>query len=180
MTNIRRGADGQIEAFKCRTCDQWHDGPVGYLGADAPDFVWHMSEEDREKHLTLTSDHCVLEQDERTDYLICATLEIPVIGRAQPLGFGVWTSLSEKNFERTNALWETPGRESEEPYFAWLCTRLPGYPDTMFLKTWVQTRPVGERPSVMAFEPTDHPLVAEQRDGITVDRLLEIVEAAFH
>ncbi len=50
----------------------------------------------------------------------------------------------------------------------------------MFLKTWVQTRPIGERPLVTVFEPEDHPLFVEQRDGITVERLVEIVEAALH
>ncbi|MEZ6006881.1 MAG: DUF2199 domain-containing protein [Planctomycetota bacterium] len=180
MTSIRRGTQGEIVAFKCRTCDEWHKGPIQSLGADTPDFVAHMSDEEREKHLTLTSDQCILTREHRTDYLVRGCLEIPVIDGPSPFSFGLWVSLSEESFNRATDLWETVGRESEPPYFGWLCTRLPGYPDTMNLKTWVQTQPVGQRPLITVFEPMDHALFIEQRDGICVERLVEIIEQAFH
>src|SRR5215831_8075762 len=43
-------------------------------------------------------------------------------------------------------------------------TKVPGYPDTAFLKTMVHQREVGVRPSV-ELEPTDRPLAVDQRDG---------------
>jgi hypothetical protein len=76
-------------------------------------------------------------------------------------------------------LWTTPGRESEPPYFGWLCTFLPIYPSTVSLKTRVHIRPVGQRPFV-ELEPTDHPLAVEQRNGITMDRVREIAEILLH
>ena len=89
-------------------------------------------------------------------------------------------SLSERNYERTTEPWTTPGRESEPPYFGWLCTELPLYePSTLGLKTQVHTRPVGERPTI-ALEPGDHPLAVEQRTGITVARVQEIAERFMH
>lgn len=180
MSMIRRSADGGIEAFKCRTCDAWHEGPIDSLGSDVPEFVWGMSDEERTKYVTLSSDQCVHTRDGRTDYLIRGCLEIPALDGPGPFSFGVWTTLSEANFVRATDLWETPGRESEPPSFGWLCTRLPSYPDTMFLKARIQTRPVGERPLVTVLEPVDHPLVVEQREGITVERWVEVVEAALH
>jgi hypothetical protein len=75
--------------------------------------------------------------------------------------------------------WETPGREKEPPYFGWLCTSLPLYPETLLLKTNVHTRPVGQRPFV-ELQPTEHPLAVEQRNGITMDRVREIAEALLH
>ena len=51
---------------------------------------------------------------------------------------------------------------------------LPGYPPTLSLKLSVQTGAAGERP-IATLEPTDHPLAIEQRDGIALDRVLEIV-----
>lgn len=50
----------------------------------------------------------------------------------------------------------------------------------MNLKTWVQTQPIGQRPLVTVFEPTDHALFIEQREGISVERLVEIIGQAFH
>ena len=39
--------------------------------------------------------------------------------------------------------------------------------------------PLGQRP-LITLEPTDHPLAVEQREGITMARVQEIAEAAFH
>ena len=81
----------------------------------------------------------------------------------------MWVSLSEKNFNQAVDLWEKPGRETEPPYFGWLNTDIPLYPNTPNLKTHVHTRPVGERPYIQ-LEPIDHPLAIEQREGITLAR----------
>ena len=83
------------------------------------------------------------------------------------------------DFKRALQLWEQPGRESEPPSFGWLSTSLPGYPETLHLKTMVHTREVGRRPRV-ELEPTDHPLAVEQRQGITWERVQEIAERMLH
>ena len=54
---------------------------------------------------------------------------------------------------------------------------LPGYPDTLRLKSRAPTRAIGRRPRV-ELEPTDHPLAVEQRQGITLVR--EFAELALH
>jgi hypothetical protein len=53
------------------------------------------------------------------------------------------------------------------------------YPDTENLKTLVHLRNDGIRPFI-ELEPTAHPLAIEQREGITVERLIEICEAMMH
>src|SRR5262249_38464044 len=55
----------------------------------------------------------------------------------------------------------------------WFSNRLRGYPDTFNLKCQVHPRSGRRRPYIQ-LEPIDHPLVREQRNGITFDRLLEI------
>lgn len=72
-------------------------------------------------------------------------------------------------------MWETPGRENEPPMFGWLSTSLPGYPETLSLKTHLYQREVGRRP-LIELEPTDHPLAVEQRTGISWVRVQEIAE----
>jgi hypothetical protein len=58
--------------------------------------------------------------------------------------------------------------------FEYLSNRQSQYPDTLALKLVVQTGTKGARPSVR-LEPTDHPLTIDQRDGIALETLLEIV-----
>ncbi|MCH7232555.1 DUF2199 domain-containing protein [Glycomyces sp. L485] len=142
----------------------------------AAPYVWDQSFSDAPDCL-LTSDQCVINAQH---YFVKGLIEIPVIDSDDVFAWGVWVSLSRENYARLAELWETPGRESEEPYFGWLTTELPVYSSsTINLKTNVHTRPVGERPFI-ELEPTDHLLAVEQRTGITLDRVCEIAEAVIH
>ncbi|MEU3777707.1 DUF2199 domain-containing protein [Streptomyces sp. NPDC032472] len=138
--------------------------------------VWDPAFAERDDCL-LSSDQCVIHAQH---YFVKGMIEIPVIGSDEVFSWGVWVSLSPENFARAADRWDTPGRESEKPYFGWLTTDLPLYsPTTLNLKTHVHTRPVGERPFV-ELEHTDHPLAVEQRTGITADRVREIAAAVLH
>lgn len=161
--------------FTCMCCGARHpELPMNYT-AEAPT-VWDPAFADAEDCL-LSSDQCVIRAQR---YFVKGLIEIPVIGRDEVFSWGVWVSLSRENFSRAADLWDTPGREAEEPYFGWLTTDLPVYaPTTLNLKTHVHTRPVGERPCV-ELEPIDHPLAVEQRTGITPDRVREIATVVIH
>lgn len=164
------------EGFYCRTCGQHHaDMPMDF-GADAPAPFYAVPEGERKRRCDLTSDICVIDQKE---FYVRGSLEIPVVDGPRPLVWGVWVSVSDKSLRRIAEIWEKPGREFEPPFFGWLCTSLPLYPETLSLKTHVHTRPLGERPFV-ELEPTEHPLAVEQRTGITMDRVREIVEQLIH
>ena len=113
------------------------------------------------------------------DFFVKGNLEIHIHGRDNPFVWTVWTSLSRENFKRMLDHWDDPEREKEPPYFGWLSTILPTYPDTLNLKTHVHTRAVGLRPFV-ELEPTDHPLAVEQREGISLERVSAIAEAILH
>ncbi len=75
--------------------------------------------------------------------------------------------------------WKGPSRTSLGPYFGWLCTKIPEYPDTVFLKTMVHQRAVGQRP-VVELDETDHPLSVDQRNGIDPGRMQEIIRKVLH
>ncbi|KOG54884.1 hypothetical protein ADK75_13195 [Streptomyces virginiae] len=143
--------------------------------AEAP-AVWDPAFADADDCL-LSSDQCVIRA---RFYFFKGLVEIPVIGSDERFSWGVWVSLSRENFSQAAGLWDTPGREYEEPYFGRLSTDLLAYsPTTLNLKTNLHTRPLGERPFV-ELEPTDHPLAVEQRTGITRDRVREIAAAVLH
>lgn len=108
-------------------------------------------------------------------FFIRGLIEIPVRGSDERLTYNIWVSLSPANFERAVRRWDDPARAEEQPYFGWLSNNIPGYPDTLQLKTRVHTRQPGRRP-IVELEPTDHPLAVEQRDGIEAHRLAEVAK----
>ncbi len=165
-----------VGGFRCASCGQYHDSlPLAY-GPPAPELYYRLPEAERASRCELSLDACVI--DEKHCFIV-GNLEIPIVDSPEIFRWDVWVSLSFENFTRMCTLWETEGRESEPPYFGWLSTQLPTYPETLSLKTYVHTRKVGQRPSIQ-LEATDHPLAVEQRTGITMDRVREIAEAVLH
>jgi hypothetical protein len=128
---------------------------------------------------TLGQEQCVIKDEH---FFVRGRLVSPVTGAAPGTEFdwGVRVSLSRDSFARALSLRAAPGREREEPYFGWLSTELPLYqPSTLSLKTRVRMQAVGQRP-LIELEPTDHPLAAEQRAGITLARAQEVTETLLH
>ena len=160
--------------YTCSTCGEVHVG-LPDLAFDAPLHYQSLSEDDR-RHAVLTADTCVIDDE---DFFVRGCLEIPIAGRGQPFVYGVWVSLSAKNFRRFEELFESQDRAAERPYFGWFCNRIPGYPDTLNLKSKVVLRPHPLRPSI-ELEPTSHPLAVEQRHGIDEERVRQILEANMH
>lgn len=114
-------------------------------------------------------------------YFILANIHLPILGEdGCCFVWTVWSSLSEKNFQRMDRLWDDPRRDSQEPAFGWLSNHLPTYePSTIQLKVNVHTLPVGERPWLL-LEPTEHALAVEQREGISMERIARIFHSFEH
>jgi hypothetical protein len=165
-----------MPGFLCRTCGEHHDELPLHYGFHAPASWYGVPEAERGRRCILSSDQCVI--DDEFLFLV-GNLELPVVGTEELFSWDVWVSISAVNFVRTCELWERPERVSEPPYFGWLHSSVPGYPETLSLKTLVHTRPVGIRPRI-ELEPTGHPLAVEQREGITWGRVQEIAEIALH
>ena len=161
--------------YACHCCGQRHAGLPFSYGVDAPD---HWRDElAGDERSVLDGEVCIIQAEH---YFVRARLVLPVLDAERDFDWTVWVSLSRSNFERTTELWTTPGREQEPPYFGWLSTELPVYPQsTLNLRTHVRTQPVGSRPCV-ELEPTDHPLAVEQRTGITLARVQDIAERLRH
>ncbi len=165
-----------MSGYPCRRCGEHHEELPLHYGFQAPVAWYGVPEAERERRCLLSSDQCIIDEEH---FFLVGNLELPIIGSDERFSWDIWVSLSDRNFARACELWEQPGRESEPPYFGWLSSRIPGYPETLHLKTRVQTRSVGARPLV-ELEPTDHPLAVEQREGITRERVQEIAEIVLH
>lgn len=165
-----------MRKWRCRCCGKNHGELPMHYGAPAPALWFMIPEAERPQRCLLSSDQCIIDKQH---FFVVGNLEIAVAGVEELFSWDVWVSLSDRNFARACQLWEQPGRESEPPYFGWLSTSLPGYPDTLSLKTNVHMREVGRRPRV-ELEPADHPLAVEQLQGITLARVQEIAELVLH
>jgi len=148
------------------------------FGANNP-FQWEFLSENERKNSLLTQEQCRIKKSESTHYFIRACMDIPIKGTDQFFAWGVWVSLSEQSFLEISEHWDDPERINFGPYFGWLCTRIPEYPDTMLLKEMVHQRQIGLRPLVQ-LEPTDHPLAMHQRDGIESEKLKQIIIKLLH
>lgn len=164
--------------FRCGTCQGEHDIDDISFGAEAP-VQWELLAEEERKGSELGSDQCIIRSNDGPHFFVRAGLEIPIKGTQQQFTWGVWVSLSERSFAEMCDHWTDPARTETGPYFGWLCTRIPGYPDSMFLKTTVHQRAVGLRPFV-ELEATAHPLSRDQQFGIAQGRIHEIVSLLVH
>ena len=147
------------------------DIPFAY-GPHAPALYFQIPDEEKEERCILNSDMCIIDNEH---FFIVGNLELPVKGSEKVFSWDIWVSLSEKNFDRAYELWEDPNRTKEPAYFGWLCSSLPLYPETLHLKTHVHTREVGQRPFI-ELEQTEHPLAIEQKEVITLERVIEFAK----
>ena len=138
--------------FKCKQCGKMHEG-IPIFHADRPAQYWDVPESQRDSDVFLTTDSCVIAD---RFFFIHGCLEIPIIGMEEVFGWGVWISLKKENFLLWQDYYQTSSRSHIGPFFGWLCTRIPVYPDTMNLKAMVYLRNNGIRPFGSGSKKWDH------------------------
>ena len=164
--------------WKCGTCEEWHTGPCLDFGYDWPRY-WTKKHEEASRdasHLShpatfLNEDYCAIED---RDFFVRGIINLPIIGTAESLCWGVWGSLGRENFEKLLHMQDDPKRVELPPMFSWMSTRIPEYPETLNLKLYCHVQEVGRRP-FFEVEATDHPLAQEYHNGITPERVKEIM-----
>ena len=151
-------------AYQCSVCGEiHHDFPA--FSFSSPYYYHILSEEDQATMAELSEDWCIIRHDTQTDYFIRAVLELPVTGTAETFQYGVWVSLSEKNFEYyMDNLDET--REGDA-FFGYLCNRIPGYENTLATRANIVCGPKGQRPHVFPHGEQDHAFVRDFIQGIS-------------
>ena len=158
-------------AWTCHCCGkQFNSLPLDF-GYDVPDYVLGIPGRERKRRAKLDSDFCVID---KTDFFVRGCIEIPILERDDCFAYGVWVSASKVSFERIQKLWGASVITDEPSKFGWLSNNIRGYPSTLNLKTRLHLRGDRRRPYI-ELEPTDHPLAVEQRQGISLGRVEQIV-----
>jgi hypothetical protein len=159
--------------WTCKCCGKQYTSLSFAYALDVPDPWLAIPEYERRLRGTLTSDRCIID---RTQFCIRGRLEIPVIDVGQTFIWGIWASVSREHYDRIATLWNTEIREPEPPIPGTLCSDISIYPPTIGLSCTLHLRNGGRRPSIR-LTSADHPLVAEQHGGITLERVQEIAAA---
>jgi len=169
---------GLPRSWKCRSCGKEHDTPSLCFGTDAPD-QWHLLSTKELATSQLDKSWCFIDAKDEQAFFVRGHIDIPIIGADEVFTWSVWVSLSEKSFSRKMEIWNSVDRETEPPYFGWLCTSIEVFPDTMYLKTSVQERP-GDTVPLVTVEPTAHPLAVAQHGGIAIETVTRWLEQLLH
>lgn len=152
--------------YTCSVCGKEH--------TDWPAITWSspyqynvLTDKDKECLCKIDSDFCVISHPDQTDRFIRCTLHQQVLDHDEEIDYGVWVSLSEKNFN--DYVEHYNDREYEGQYFGWLCNNVPPYEKTLSIPTTVRTRANGQRPFVVPHQDHDHPFVHDFYNGISLE-----------
>ena len=154
--------------FRCPSSSKLHKG-LPDLVNDAPGPFYGVPEAERERRCVLHSDFCIIDD---AQYYIRCVLEIPIQGEAHDrLGWGIWCQVDARDFEAYGETFAQDRQSHLGPFYGVLANTLTGYPETMGLPCRIILKDGGLRP-LIELEPGNHPLIAHQRQGITLKQAI--------
>ncbi len=157
-------------SFLCSSCGQEHPGLPLSFTADYPDPYANLSAEARELRAVVSSDQCIIDQQE---FYIRGCLEVPIVGTGGIFMWGLWARVHETDFDQISDHWESEGREAIiGPYKGHLANALSIYTDTLDQRIEVRISPVGIRP-LFVVEDTGTALYDEQHLGVSPQKAAE-------
>jgi hypothetical protein len=173
---IPKSPQQRIDAirFTCSCCGERQQGMMD-LAKILPDAVVVIPEDQRQGRVKVSSDLCSIDNEH---FFVRAVLYVPIRKTREELGFGVWGSLAQKNFQTYFDEFDNPEPDFG-PFFSWLSSSLPLYENALGLKSEMVFQPGNQRPHIRLHE-SDHPLALAQRNGVTVDDVADIYEAWGH
>jgi hypothetical protein len=151
--------------YTCSICGQVHEG-LPALGFEVPYYYHNLSAQEKKEIAQLDSDFCTIHYLERTDRFIRVVLNQKIIDCSETLQYGVWVSLSEKNFNDYKENYNSINHVTT--YFGYLSNKLPNYENTLSIKTNVKTSAGNARPEIFPHDDqTDNAFERDYFEGIT-------------
>jgi len=158
--------------FVCRQCGSTHDGLTTDIGFKLPDDVWAIPKEERESRVEGDDDVCRFEGR----CFIRGILYVPIVGRDESFGWGVWAEVESRIMMRYVELFGEDG--SNEPlYDGKLANRLSSYPDAAGERVTLRFGDAASRPEFLLDGASNSSLALDQRTGIDESRYHEILVA---
>jgi hypothetical protein len=169
---------------RCPKCGELHDLADMEPSYDYPDAYLAVPEAERAKRTFLSSDldACAVFDagTKGADHYLRVVMPVPVRGDSLPCRWGVWVRVSRKDFERTIELWSDPNQVTEPPMQATLANDIIEYRPCLGLSGLMRLTGPTTRPSFYLDREAEHALVAEQRDGVYPERVIEWLVRRIH
>lgn len=162
--------------YTCKHCDKVHEG-LPAIAFDAPALYRAIPESEREDRASLTSEFCVVDDEH---YFVRSQLVIPVIGHSETLLWGVWSTLSRRDFARLVSVFDDDDQVRLGPMVSYFANQLPGFADTLNLKTTIHPESRRQRPRVVFDLDSGHEIALAQRQGLTAARAIELAALVLH
>jgi hypothetical protein len=162
--------------YRCTHCEKMHEG-LPSIAFDAPYYYYLLTDSERAARTTLTEDFCTVDEEE---FFVRAVLEVPVIGHTERLTWGVWGSLSQASFERYRGTFNDHDQAKLGPMFSWFASHLPDYPETLNLRCRLVPRNGRQRPLIEFAPDQEHELIADNENGISLERAIAFVVPVLH
>jgi hypothetical protein len=167
-------------SWRCGGCGVDHVGMFD-LAAFAPDY-W-QGPRDYEPNSALRTDGDFLSEDfcviAGEHFFVRCVFRIPVHGLESTFGFGIWSSLSRRNFDLYVEGFDDGDYPDWGPWSSWFSNELAVFTSTLAQLCWMHPQQDRQRPHLCLDDP-DHPLALVQREGITAERVLEIYASYGH
>ncbi len=161
--------------WQCAGCGGLHNG-LPDLATNHPHVSGVPTEQELNANLRLdgnflSEDFCVLNGEH---FFIRTILKLPIQGRDDEFGFGVWSSLSRTNFNLYLDSFDEGFPEGDnEHWTSWFSSSLSCFEKSFKAKTWVVPQPNRQRPHVL-FVEEEHPIYQFQQNGLEPAELLKI------
>jgi hypothetical protein len=171
-----------MDRIICDGCGEEHD-----LSEIEPSYLWpdaylDVPPDEREFRVRAGADAVLIRDllDTERRYFLRVLLPFRVRGDESRYSWGVWVEISARDWARTDELWNDPEQGSEPPFPATLANSLKGYTGTLGLTGMVQLTGPKSVPDFTLLDTVQHPLAAEQHDGVYPERVVEWAAMHLH
>lgn len=166
--------------WSCSQCEEIHSGlfDLAVFGPSAwpEDAVYEPNSALRHDGNFLSEDFCIINGE---NFLVRCVLLLPIHGLSQPLGFGVWSTLSRDNFDAYVSEFDEGHAGNGIEWTGWFMNKLPVFGETYAEPCWVYPQKKRQRPQLF-MQDAETELGRLQRDGISARQALDVFEYYGH
>lgn len=166
-----------IDGYWCSICGQYHEGMPMDIAYTDPHPPILAAARERGEEIERSSDWCIVNNWQTC--FVRTILDIPVHDGPKAFTYGVWVAVSPHYLMHLLDCWDTGVPDDEPRFVGYVGNQIDPYPDTLFLDVEMDARSATRRLSLTVVSP-DHPLGIEQRTGITMARVQQLVETIKH
>lgn len=160
--------------FTCSVCGRFHDERMLDIRMGLPDDIHALAEDERDERVWLSEDFAVLD-DER--FFVRGLLELPIPELDDRFAYGAWVEVTMRDFRKVTKRWTDP--EQFAPVAAVLANELSPYRSTTWLRAELRPTTPDQLPAIELADG-EHPLIQDQRQGITAARSDELAAVVLH